>query len=151
MAQRKLIVEVCSAHNLMPKDGEGSSSAYVQVEFDGQRRRTKTKLKDLNPVWDEPLEFWVSHPTEMALECVEATIYHDRGGRKPNFLGRVCVPGSSIVPRGQEALIFYTLEKRGLFSHIKGELGLKVYFFDDLPATELPPAPEQAPPPTEGP
>ncbi|KAH7443699.1 hypothetical protein KP509_02G047000 [Ceratopteris richardii] len=146
MTSRTLVVEVCGAHNLMPKDGEGSSSAYVQVEFDGQRRRTRTKPKDLNPVWEEPLDFWVSHPEEMAMECVEATVYHDRGGRRPNFLGRVCVPGSNIVPRGQEALIFYALEKRGLFSHIKGELGLKVYFFDHDTQPPPPPPPEAEPP-----
>lgn len=36
MAIRKLIVEVCSAKNLMPKDSQGTASAYVIVDFDGQ-------------------------------------------------------------------------------------------------------------------
>ncbi|MCO5574140.1 hypothetical protein L7F22_027920 [Adiantum nelumboides] len=152
MAQRRLIVEVCAAHNLMPKDDERSSSTYVQVEFDGQCRRARTKPKDLNPVWDEPLDFWVTNPSELGLECLEATVYHDRGARKPTFLGCVCVPGSSIVPRGQEALISYPLERKGLFSHIKGELGLKVFSLIKSLLPEAPPPPQpDAPPPPETP
>nr|GLL30038.1 protein QUIRKY isoform X1 [Ipomoea trifida] len=43
---RKLIAEICNAKNLMPKDGQGTASAYVLVDFDGQRRRTTTKFRD---------------------------------------------------------------------------------------------------------
>ena len=31
MSKLKLAVEVISAHNLMPKDGQGSSSPYIEV------------------------------------------------------------------------------------------------------------------------
>ncbi|KAL6195829.1 hypothetical protein ACLB2K_031447 [Fragaria x ananassa] len=65
---RKLIVEVVDARDLLPKDGQGSSSAYVVADFDGQRKRTATKYKDLNPVWNEPLEFVVSDPDNMDYE-----------------------------------------------------------------------------------
>ncbi|KAL6225900.1 hypothetical protein ACLB2K_004749 [Fragaria x ananassa] len=65
---RKLIVEVVDARDLLPKDGQGSSSAHVVADFDGQRKRTATKYKDLNPVWNEPLEFVVSDPDNMDYE-----------------------------------------------------------------------------------
>lgn len=166
MMRRKVIVEVCNAHNLMPKDGQGSSSPYVQVDFDGQRRKTTTKIRDLNPVWNELLEFWVSDPMGMSEECVEATIYNDRkiSARRSNFLGKVSVSGSTIVRRGEETVMYYPLEKRGLFSHIKGDLGLKICYVDEEapPPEVMPPPPppvetarppppptETAPPPTE--
>ncbi|KAG5614341.1 hypothetical protein H5410_014165, partial [Solanum commersonii] len=47
--KEKLVVEVVAAHNLMPKDGEGSSSPFVEVEFENQRKRTQVKMRDLNP------------------------------------------------------------------------------------------------------
>ncbi|KAL6209330.1 hypothetical protein ACLB2K_020272 [Fragaria x ananassa] len=61
-------MEVVDARYLLPKDGQGSSSAYMVADFDGQRKRTATKYKDLNPVWNEPLEFVVSDPDNMDYE-----------------------------------------------------------------------------------
>ena len=60
MPNLKLVVEVCHAKNLLAKDGDGTSSPYVVIDFDNQRLKTKTKAKDLNPVWNEKLEFNVS-------------------------------------------------------------------------------------------
>ncbi|ONK63837.1 uncharacterized protein A4U43_C07F19450 [Asparagus officinalis] len=51
----KLVVEVIAAHNLMPKDGQGSSSPFVEVEFEHQKRRTRSKSKELNPIFNERL------------------------------------------------------------------------------------------------
>ena len=75
---RKLIVEVVDARDLLPKDGQGSSSAYVVADFDGQRKRTATKYKDLNPVWNEPLEFVVSDPDNMDYEELEIEVLNDK-------------------------------------------------------------------------
>ena len=50
-ARRRVVVEVCNARNLMPKDGQGTACAYAVVDFDGQRRRTATRPRDLNPQW----------------------------------------------------------------------------------------------------
>ncbi|KAE8667521.1 Protein QUIRKY [Hibiscus syriacus] len=79
---RKLIVEICNAKNLMPKDGQGTASAYAIVDFDGQRRRTKTKLRDLNPVWDEKLEFLVHDIESMPSEMLEINLYNDKKAGK---------------------------------------------------------------------
>eukprot|EP01018_Ginkgo_biloba_P028928 Gb_22114 [translate_table: standard] len=144
MTTRKLIVEVVDAHSLMPKDGVGTSSPYVLVDFDGQRKRTKTKHKDLNPVWNEKLEFTVSDPKTMAAEELEADVYNDKrtgNGRRSHFLGRVRIGGSQFVKKGEEALIYFPLGKRNLFSLIKGELGLRIYYVDE----PIPPPEEEQP------
>lgn len=35
------------------------------------------------------------------------------------------------MKQGQESLVYYSFEKRSIFSRIKGKLGLKVYFVDE--------------------
>lgn len=153
---RKLVVAVCNAKNLMPKDGQGTASAYVIVDYDGQRRRTKTKFRDLNPEWDEKLEFLVHDPESMASETLEINVYNDKktGGKRGTFLGKVKISGSTFLKLGSETLIYYPLEKRSVFSQIKGEIGLKIWFVDEeAPAPQPPPPPQaevksdEAPPP----
>ncbi|XP_049388050.1 FT-interacting protein 3 [Solanum stenotomum] len=135
---RKVIVEVCNAKNLMPKDGQGTASAFAIVDFDGQRRRTKTKFRDLNPQWDERLEFLVHDVDSMASEILELNVYNDKKiGKRSNFLGKVKIPGSTFVGVGLESLVYYPLEKRSVFSQIKGEIGLKIWYVDE----EIPPPP----------
>ncbi|WJX25442.1 hypothetical protein P8452_14480 [Trifolium repens] len=136
---RKLIVEVINAKNLMPKDGQGTASAYAIVDFDGQRKRTKTKSRDLNPQWDEKLVFLVLDKESMVSETLEVNLYNDKKttGKRSTFLGKVKVSGSTFVKCGEEVIIYYPLEKRSVFSQIKGELGLKVCYVDEvLPVTE---------------
>ncbi|KAL0544608.1 hypothetical protein IC582_019725 [Cucumis melo] len=131
---RKLFVQVCNAKNLMPKDGQGTASAYAIVDFEGQRRRTKTKFRDLNPQWDEKHEFLVHDIEAMASEILEVNLYNDKKtGKRSTFLGKVKVAGTTFVKSGSESLIYYPLEKRSVFSQIKGELGLKVYYIDEDP------------------
>ena len=140
---RKLVVEICNAKNLMPKDGQGTASAYVIVDFDGQRRRTKTKFRDLNPQWDETLEFLVQDPESMASEILEINVYNDKKtGKRTTFLGKVKIAGSTFVKSGSELLVYYPLEKRSVFSQIKGEIGLKVSYVDEAGTAE----PEKAAP-----
>ncbi|KAH8491384.1 hypothetical protein H0E87_023507 [Populus deltoides] len=148
---RKLVVEVCNARNLMPKDGQGTASAFATVDFDGQRRRTKTKLRDLNPEWDEKLEFLVHDTDSMATETLEISLYNDKKtGKRSTFLGKVRIAGSAFVKSGGETLVYYPLEKRSVFSQIKGELGLKVYYIDeDPPAPPAEQKPEEKAPETE--
>ncbi|KAL6635348.1 hypothetical protein ACP70R_028019 [Stipagrostis hirtigluma subsp. patula] len=134
----KLVVEVVAAHNLMPKDGQGSSSAYVEVEFEHQKRRTRSRPKDLNPVWNERLVFPVADPDDLPYRAIDVGVYNDRatasggaGGGAPqgrNFLGKVRVPAAGVPAPGEEAVPqLFTLEKRSLFSHIRGEITLKIY------------------------
>ncbi|GAB4861455.1 FT-interacting protein 7 [Ancistrocladus abbreviatus] len=128
----KLVVEVLDASDLMPKDGQGSASPYVEVDFDEQRQKTQTKHKDLNPQWDEKLVFNVSK-AELANETIDVMVYNDnKSGHHKNFLGRVRISGISVPASEKEASVQrYPLDKRGLFSHIKGDIALKIYLIDD--------------------
>ncbi|MQM22344.1 hypothetical protein Taro_055395 [Colocasia esculenta] len=140
----KLAVEVLEASDLMPKDGQGSASAFVEVEFEGQRQRTQTRPKDLNPAWNETLLFGVPHPAALPDSTIHVTLYHDRHGgpgghHHRNFLGRVRVSGASVAPSADRAPVYRCpLDKRGLFSHIRGDVALRVYALPDDPAS-LPP------------
>ena len=127
----KLAVEVLDACDLIPKDGQGSASAFAEVEFEGQRQRTQTKLKDLNPVWNETLIFNVSDPTEIPNRTIQVTVFNDgAAGRK--FLGRVRLSGTSVAPSPSEAAPNRCpLDKRGMFSHIRGDIALKIYVLPD--------------------
>ncbi|KAK7323257.1 hypothetical protein VNO77_26722 [Canavalia gladiata] len=51
----KVVVEVIDAHDLVPKDGEGLASAFVEVDFENQLSRTRTVPKNLNPTWNHKL------------------------------------------------------------------------------------------------
>ncbi|KAK3193414.1 hypothetical protein Dsin_024724 [Dipteronia sinensis] len=126
--KEKLVVEVVAAHNLMPKDGEGSSSPFVEVQFENQRLRTEVKYKDLNPIWNEKLVFDIQNVADIPYRPIEVNVYNERrSSNSRNFLGRVRVPGSNFSKQGEVTAQLYTLDKRSLFSHIKGEISLKVY------------------------
>lgn len=142
---RKLMVEVVDAHNLVPKDGHGTSSPYVVVDFHGQRRKTRTAVRDLNPVWNETLSFNVGPPhSDIFGDILELDIYHDKtygSTRRHNSLGRLRLSSTQFVKKGEEALIYYDLEKKYLLSMIQGQIGLKIYYLDE---------PLQPPPPEPG-
>ncbi|XP_021715228.1 protein QUIRKY-like [Chenopodium quinoa] len=148
---RKLIVEIVDARNLLPKDGHGTSSPYVVVDFYGQRKRTKTVVKDLNPSWNEALEFNMGGPSTVFGDTLEIDVYHDKNHgptRRHNHLGRVRFSSSStqFVRKGEEALMYFPLEKKYLFSWIQGEIGLKIYYSDEA-SSPPPPSPTPTPPP----
>ncbi|KAL6005134.1 hypothetical protein ACLOJK_005696 [Asimina triloba] len=145
---RKLMVEVVEARNLLPKDGTGTSSPYVVIDFDGQRKRTRTVHRELNPTWNELLEFQVERDPDVAGDALEIDVFHDRKvgpSRRNNFLGRVRLNAAQFVQKGEEALVHYPLEKKSFFSWIQGEIGLKIYYVDEvIPPPPPAPVPEEA-------
>ncbi|KAG9445196.1 hypothetical protein H6P81_016536 [Aristolochia fimbriata] len=161
---RKLMVEVADARNLLPKDGHGTSSPFVVVDYNGQRRRTQTVRCDLNPAWNETLEFSADEDTAAAgaggdANVLEADVFHDRRigpTRRNHFLGRVRLDSRQFVRKGEEALIYFPLEKKSFFSWIQGEIGFRIYYVDEevLPPPPPPPTEEEKtppPPPPEAP
>jgi hypothetical protein len=158
---RKLRVEVVEARNLVPKDGHGTSSPYVQLDFYGQRKKTRTSERNLNPTWNEVLEFNVGKPSEVFGDMLEVDVYHDRScgpTTRSNFLGRIRLNSTQFVRKGEEALIYFPLEKKSLFSWIQGDIGLRIYYVDEVVQPPSPPPPpieevkpEPAPPPEDQP
>ncbi|KAE8055318.1 hypothetical protein FH972_012165 [Carpinus fangiana] len=132
MSNLKLGVDVVSAHNLLPKDGLGSSSAFVELYFDGQKFRSTIKEKDLNPVWNESFYLNISDPSNLHYLTLEAHVYNIvKATNSRSFLGKISLTGTSFVPYADAVVLHYPLEKRSIFSHVRGELGLKVYITDD--------------------
>ncbi|KAD1781281.1 hypothetical protein R6Q59_010588 [Mikania micrantha] len=125
----RLIVQVIDAADLMPKDGQGSANPFVEVEFDGQRQRTQTITRDLYPAWNETLVFNVGEPGNLPLSTIEVSVYNDRKPKQHNnFLGRVRISGAMVPWSETEASVQrYPLDKRGLFSHIRGDIALKIH------------------------
>ncbi|XP_027358769.1 protein QUIRKY [Abrus precatorius] len=151
---RKLIVEVVDAHNLVPKDGHGTSSPYVVVDFYGQRKKTRTAVRDLNPVWNETLSFNVGASSDIFGDMLELDVYHDKSHgstRRNNSLGRIRLSSTHFVKKGEEALIYYVLEKKHILSMIQGEIGLKIYYVDEKVPPPVPPEPQAPPPPEQQP
>ncbi|KAK8948300.1 hypothetical protein KSP40_PGU015711 [Platanthera guangdongensis] len=104
----------------MPKDGHGSSSPLVEVQFEGQKRRTAAIPQNLNPVWNERLVFSVSDTGDLPYSSIDVAVYND--------LGKVRIPAAGVPAPGEHAFPqLFPLEKRSLFSHIRGEISLKIY------------------------
>ncbi|CAN6567360.1 unnamed protein product [Malus baccata var. baccata] len=140
----KLVVEVVDAHGLMPKDGEGSASAFVEVDFVNKLSRTKTIPKNLNPIWNQKLFFDIDQTRNFHHQTVEVSVFNERRSPIPgrNFLGRVRIPCSNIVQKSEEAYQRFPLENKWFFSAVKGEIGLKVY----ISLESEPKAPPYSPP-----
>ncbi|KGN52714.1 FT-interacting protein 7 [Cucumis sativus] len=148
----KLVVEILDAGDLMPKDGD-SASPFVEVDFDDQKQRTHTKHRDLNPYWNEKLLFNISHPKDFPNKTVDVVVYNERkSGHRRDFLGRVRISGMSVPLSEQEANVQrYPLDKRGLFSHIKGDIGFRMYMIHDDDSSSFSPPPPTHPAPPQPP
>ncbi|XP_040992419.1 FT-interacting protein 1-like [Juglans microcarpa x Juglans regia] len=149
----KLVVVVVDAHDLIPKDGEGSASSFVEVDFENQSSRTKTIPKNLNPIWNQILLFDFDETKNYHYQAIEISVYNERkpiSGR--NFLGQVRIPCSNIVKKGEEAYQRFQLQRKWFFSSVKGEIGLKIYITPEFDPKSPPPssptkAPSSRPPP----
>lgn len=146
MSNLKLGVEVESAHNLLPKDGHGSSNPYVELHFDHQKFRTTIKEKDLNPYWNETFLFNISDPNNLSNLTLDAYVYNNnKASNSKSFLGKVHINGTSFVPYSDAVVLHYPLEKRGIFSRVSGELGLKVFITDNPTIRSSNPLPAMEP------
>ncbi|KAF3583995.1 hypothetical protein F2Q69_00027214 [Brassica cretica] len=125
---------VIGSHNLFPKDGQGTRNAFVELElyFDRQKHRTTIKDRDLNQVWNESFFFNISDPSRLHYVTHEAQAYsHKRPTNGRSLLGKVSLPGTSFVPHSDAIVLHFPMEKRGIFSRVRAELGLKVYITDE--------------------
>ncbi|XP_010534142.1 PREDICTED: FT-interacting protein 1-like [Tarenaya hassleriana] len=142
----KLVVEVVDASDLKPKDGQGSASPFAEVDFDDQRQRTQTRHKDLNPQWHEKLVFHVPDPTALELASLSLSRRCFQKQQMLKFLGRVRISGVSVPLSESEATVQrYPLDKRGLFSHIKGDIALRIYALPLDDSNFAPPTPQEEP------
>lgn len=145
----KLVVEIVDARDLMPRDGEGSASPFVEVDFQNQRSRTTTVPKNLNPIWNQKLLFDFNQAKNHHHQTIEVCVYHERRPIPSRiFLGRVKIPFSTIVKKGEEVYQAFQLEKKQFFSTVKGQVGLKIYLSSETELSSLAPS---SPPPSSSP
>ncbi|OIV90074.1 hypothetical protein TanjilG_01528 [Lupinus angustifolius] len=147
---RKLIVEIQDARNLAPRDGHGTSSPYVVVDFYGQRRKTRTVPRQLNPLWSETLSFNVGTASDVFGDTLELDVLHDKSfgsTRRNNSLGRLVLSSTQFVRKGEEALIYYKLQRKYMLRVVQGEIGLKIYYVDEESPPPEPPLNVTSPPP----
>ncbi|RWR91812.1 C2 calcium-dependent membrane targeting [Cinnamomum micranthum f. kanehirae] len=134
MSSLKLGVEVVSAHNLIPRDDQGSSNHFVEIRFDRQVFHTTIKEKDLNPVWNEQFYFNISDSSSLFDLHLDACVYSEtKGTRSRSQLGKARLTAKSfVVPYADAVVSRYPLEKKQVMSSsVKGELALIVYLIDD--------------------
>ncbi|XP_008239837.1 PREDICTED: protein QUIRKY [Prunus mume] len=86
---------------------------------------------------------------ELEIEVLNDKRFGNSSGtaRKNHFLGRVKLYGTQFSRRGDEGLVYFQLEKKSVFSWIKGEIGLRIYYYDELVEESPPPPPQEDPPP----
>ncbi|KAG6607485.1 FT-interacting protein 7, partial [Cucurbita argyrosperma subsp. sororia] len=132
----KLVVHVLDAAGLLSKHAH-SANPFVEVHFDHQKQRTLTKHTHLHPYWNEKLLFNISDPKAFPDNTIDVVVYSERkSGHCPDFLGRVRISGMSVTLSEQDAdFQRYPLDKRGLFSNVKGDIGIRMYVIHDHEST----------------
>ncbi|KAL0397889.1 UNVERIFIED_CONTAM: FT-interacting protein 3 [Sesamum calycinum] len=106
----------CESPQPYAQDGQGSSNAFVELHFDGQKFRTTIKEKDLDPFWSETFYFNVSNPTDLHNLTLEAHVYSmNKNSNSKSSLGKVRITGTSFVPYSDAVVFNYPLEKGSIF------------------------------------
>ncbi|KAF2545608.1 hypothetical protein F2Q70_00020247 [Brassica cretica] len=81
---------------------------------------------------EESFFFNISDPSRLHYLTLEAQAYsHNRPTNGRSLLGKVSLPGTSFVPHSDAIVLHFPMEKRGIFSRVRAELGLKVYITDE--------------------
>jgi hypothetical protein len=99
-------------------------------------RRFNIVVVDCNrdPVWNEKLFFdgYYNFNKVMTLD-----VLHDQKNNNPSMvqkhpstLGELKFKLKDFVPKGEETLIFYTLQKKRFYQRVSGKIGLKLYYED---------------------
>jgi hypothetical protein len=95
----------------------------LQLDYDNNRKRTRVIPKSLDPTWNEKFEFPIPDPSMPG--DLEINVQNERRsgtGRRSSFLGKVVIP-VILAPNFPSDVRWYPLQKRGLFSNIKGDIG----------------------------
>ncbi|KAJ1695782.1 hypothetical protein LUZ63_012480 [Rhynchospora breviuscula] len=127
----KVAVEVIEAANLLPKDSRGASNPFVEIHFNNESQRTQTRHITLDPSWTETFVFSVPDSSLLANLTITASVLHDSGDGRGQFMGQVVLSGSSLGPAISSSIQWFPLEKRFFFSRVRGELCLRAYYLDE--------------------
>ena len=103
--QGSLTVSLLEARELAPKDKRGTSDPYVILTLGGERRKSKTIPRNLNPKWNESFALAVYDLQEM----LQVEVFDKDLLSKDDFLGCVSLPVEQIVDSFNGQPIFFEL------------------------------------------
>ena len=103
-----LQVELLRATDLKAMDRNGLSDPYVKLQLSGQKHRSKTVKKTLNPTWHERFEFTGKSLRDIVSQPLQLRAMDwDRGLQRDDILGDATVDlgGLLLVCNSKEALM----------------------------------------------
>ncbi|KAI9223540.1 phosphatidylserine decarboxylase-domain-containing protein [Blastocladiella britannica] len=133
-----LRVQIFAARNLLAKDMNGSSDPFVVVELGKQSLKTQIVMKNLNPEWNEELDFELPMPPPLSLKL---TVWDwDKVGRN-DFLGVAYIPieevltqrmdDQSMAAADRSAINWLPLRQRSASSRVQGEIQIRAGIVGD--------------------
>ncbi|CAK1590270.1 unnamed protein product [Parnassius mnemosyne] len=96
--KRALVVTICRAAELPPRDSNGYSDPFVKLHLDPdpyhKKHKTSIKWRNLNPIWNEEFLF-ETRPTELSRQNLTLTFWDKDYGKPNDFLGSLVLGASS--------------------------------------------------------
>ena len=97
-----LRIEIQGASDLKNQDYTKKSDPYCLIKFQGHSEKTKTAERNLSPVWNEVLEFFVKSPLNGS-EIIELEIRDENRFDRDTLMGKATISIRPVVKSGRHA------------------------------------------------
>merc|ERR1711991_593148 len=126
-AQRMSVqLEIVAGRNLAPKDKTGKSDPYVVAKIFGMKKAVKKKKtsvvkQNLNPVWNEKLQFDV---VNVRVEALHLTCF-DKDMFGSEFMGQVTITLKEIATKNNQLDDWFTLDTNHKGETVSGDIHVR--------------------------
>ncbi|KAL5965680.1 Dysferlin [Taenia solium] len=107
-----LRIQVEKATNLKNVELIGKSDPYCRLEFKGEKKKTKHINDELNPEWNENIEFDLKGVALTPNDTLEVRVYDHDDVSVDKFMGKVSVPLGSLSAGEKEKKETLTLNDK---------------------------------------